>query len=170
MATSRTRRYAGARTFSREPLVLQSNAPNRGCVTYDLLGLGLPVALFVAAVLGYIVFELLRGDVHSAVFDGGDVAFYGTLSLFFFYVPYATGYVAFRIAALAGTTRASFLVALGTLAAAILVGIAFTAAQHIPAAVVLGAVLGIPALAGVIACLAQMAAARPSGPVPIIPE
>jgi hypothetical protein len=149
---------------------MRADSPNRGCVTYDLLGLGLPVALFVAAVLGFVVVELLRGDVHGAVFDGGDVAFYGTLSLFFCYVPYATGYIAFRIAALAGTTRASFLVALGTLVAAILVGLAFTAAQRIPAAVVLGAVLGIPALAGVIAGLAQMAAARPSGRIAAIPE
>ena len=149
---------------------MRADSPNRGCVTYDLLGLGLPVALFVAAVLAFVLFELLRGNVHGALFDGGDVAFYGTLSMFFFYVPYATGYVAFRIAALAGTTRASFLVALGTLAASLAVGLAFTGVGHIPAAVVLGAVLGIPALAGVIAGMAQMAATPPSGPIAAIPE
>ena len=136
---------------------------------YDLLGLALPFLMLIAAYVGFVTVAAASGDVHRAVYGGADVAFYGTLATFFFYVPYATGYIAFRIAALAGTPSASFLVALGTLACAILVGLTFAAAERFTASVALAAVLGIPALGGVIAVLAQMAA-MPRRELPAIPE
>ncbi len=61
------------------------------------------------------------------------------------------------MAALASNTRLVFRITGATLALSLTVGLAFAAAGRFTDVIMLVLVFGIPSLAGVVACLAQMA-------------
>ncbi|MHB8377485.1 MAG: hypothetical protein ACYDEB_11090 [Dehalococcoidia bacterium] len=140
-----------------------SSAPEHGCL-YDVLGFTAPVLLLLVAIGVFALVWALRGNTHRAGFGAAGIAFYGGTLTLFGYLPYGIGYAVFRMAALATSTRTVLYVAGSLLAGALAAGSLCIAIGAVPAAVIVEFFAGVPALAGVAACLAQVAARRSGVP------
>ncbi|MBF6600672.1 MAG: hypothetical protein IVW36_09190 [Dehalococcoidia bacterium] len=130
-------------------------APRPVAVRGDLAGVGVPLLLFLVVLAVVAVVLVVLEGATAAAGEMRDATIYGGVSLTFAYVPYLTGYISCRIAAVSSGTRTVVRVVAGVLGLSVVAAAVSAAAGDPTLAVMILLVFGIPSVAGLIACGVQ---------------